>query len=125
MKQILDDMQGKNNLFLLIICGFCALTLLACSNAERTARRADAALAIGEYEEAASLYKRAYSQVSARDRALRGKLAYSMGEAFRHYGNVSRALSAYKNAERYGYTDSTSLRGAADMMRYAGDYKGA
>ena len=38
--------------------------LCACSNAERTTRRADAAMAIGEYQEAASLYRRAYMQTS-------------------------------------------------------------
>lgn len=99
--------------------------LCACSNAERTTRRADAAMTIGEYQEAASLYRRAYMQTSPRERASRGALAYKMGEAYRSYGNVGRALAAYKNAERFGVADSLVLRKQGDMLRYAGNYKGA
>lgn len=99
--------------------------LCACSNAERTTRRADAAMAIGEYQEAASLYRRAYMQTAPRERASRGALAYKMGEAYRSYGNVGRALAAYKNAERFGDADSLLLRKQGDMLRYAGNYKGA
>lgn len=99
--------------------------LCACSNAERTTRRADAAMAIGEYQEAASLYRRAYMQTSPRERASRGVLAYNMGEAYRSFGNVGRALAAYKNAERFGVADSLVLRKQGDMLRYAGNYKGA
>lgn len=99
--------------------------LCACSNAERTTRRADAAMAIGEYQEAASLYRRAYMQTSPRERASRGVLAYKMGEAYRSFGNVGRALAAYKNAERFGDVDSLLFRKQGDMLRYAGNYKGA
>ena len=99
--------------------------LCACSNAERTTRRADAAMAIGEYQEAASLYRRAYMQTSPRERASRGVLAYKMGEAYRSFGNVGRALAAYKNAERFGDVDSLLLRKQGDMLRYAVNYKGA
>ena len=99
--------------------------LCACSNAERTTRRADAAMTIGEYQEAASLYRRAYMQTAPRERASRGALAYKMGEAYRSYGNVGRALAAYKNAERFGVADSLVLRKQGDMLRYAGNYKGA
>lgn len=99
--------------------------LCACSNAERTTRRADAAMTIGEYQEAASLYRRAYMQTAPRERASRGALAYKMGEAYRSFGNVGRALAAYKNAERFGVADSLLLRKQGDMLRYAGNYKGA
>ena len=99
--------------------------LCACSNAERTTRRADAVMAIGEYQEAASLYRRAYMQTAPRERASRGALAYKMGEAYRSFGNVGRALAAYKNAERFGVADSLVLRKQGDMLRYAGNYKGA
>lgn len=99
--------------------------LCACSNAERTTRRADAAMTTGEYQEAASLYRRAYMQTAPRERASRGALAYKMGEAYRSYGNVGRALAAYKNAERFGVADSLVLRKQGDMLRYAGNYKGA
>lgn len=112
-----------------IIQGFVPVVIMsalcACSNAERTTRRADAAMTIGEYQEAASLYRRAYMQTAPRERASRGALAYKMGEAYRSFGNVGRALAAYKNAERFGVADSLVLRKQGDMLRYAGNYKGA
>lgn len=112
-----------------IIQGFVPVVIMsalcACSNAERTTRRADAAMTIGEYQEAASLYRRAYMQTAPRERASRGALAYKMGEAYRSFGNVERALAAYKNAERFGVADSLVLRKQGDMLRYAGNYKGA
>lgn len=101
------------------------LTLASCGNADRTLRRADAALALGEYYEAANLYKRAYSQLPAKERRRRGEVAFSMAEAYRRCGGVARALGGYRNAERLGLTDTLTLLRAGDMSRSMGDYRGA
>lgn len=107
-----------------ILCGTC-IFFIGCSNVERTIKRADSAMAIGEYQAAAALYKSAYYHTPARAREQRAKLAYSMGDAFQRYGNTARALSALKNAERYGLTDTLTLRMEGDLMRYSSDYKEA
>ena len=92
---------------------------------ERIVRRADNALAIGEYAEAAALYKTAYQRTPTTDRPKRGELAFKQAEAFRRYGNAARALGAYRSAERYKYTDTITLVREGDMMRLMGDMKGA
>lgn len=102
---------------LLLFCG--------CGSVEKSIKRGDAAWALGEYAEAAGQYKRAYSRIAPKDKAMRGKVAYKMGDAYRRYGNAARALGAYRNAERYHYTDTLTQYFIGEMLRLQGDYKGA
>ena len=99
--------------------------LASCSTVERTVRRAEAAEAIGEYAEAAALFRQAYQRTSPKDRAARGRLAYSMAECYRRYGQVARAAGGYQNAERYGLTDTLTLLRLGDMLRAQGNYRAA
>ena len=99
--------------------------LTACGNVDRTIRHGDAAMALGEYAEAAGQYRRAYSRIVPKDKARRGAVAYKMGRAYARYGNVARAVSALRNAERYQYTDTTTLRDLGHLLRMQGDYRGA
>lgn len=101
------------------------LTFAGCSTAEKNIRRAEAAWAIGEYDEAAAQYKRAYSRTPATEKEKRGKLSFLMGECYRHYGNSARALGAYLGAERYRFTDTTTLLRKGQMQLLQGDYKQA
>lgn len=111
---------------LAVVCGLsAAVSLVSCGSAERTLKRGDAALVLGEYCEAANLYKRAYQRTPAKERAKRGEIAYRMGDAYRRYGNAARALGAYRNAARYKYTDTLTYLREGDMLRLMGDYRGA
>lgn len=109
------------------MCMWILSTLIfsSCGSAEKSMKRGDAALALGEYAEAAGQYKRAYSQTSPKDKAQRGKIAYKMGDAYRKYGNVSRAIAAYQNAARYHYTDTLTNYYLGEMLRMQGNYKAA
>ena len=97
----------------------------SCGSVEKSIRRGDAALALGEYAEAAGQYKRAYSRTAPKEKALRGRIAYKMGDAYRRYGNVARAVGAFRNAERYHYTDTLTYYYLGELLRQQGDYKGA
>jgi len=101
------------------------LIAIGCSSAEKAIKRGDAAMHLGEYAEAAGQYKKAYSRTAPKDKAMRGKIAYKMGDAYRRYGNVSRAVGAYRNAERYKYCDTLTQYYLGEMLRLQGDYKGA
>ena len=100
-------------------------TLVACGSVERSVKRGDAALALGEYHEAATHYKKAYGRVPASEKTQRGALAYKMAECYRAYGNVARALGSYRTAERYKYTDTLTYYYIGEMQRSMGDYKSA
>ena len=69
--------------------------------------------------------KKAYSKYGPRERRERGAVAYSMAECYRRYGNTARALGAYRNALRYGVTDTLARFYEGEMLRYTGDYAGA
>ncbi len=112
-------------IYICITAVLITLGTTACSNVERTIRRAEAARTLGEHAEAANLYRRAYQRTPSTQKEQRGKLAYCMGEAYRRYGNTARALGAYQSAERYKYTDTLTWLRLGDMLRQKGDYKGA
>ena len=101
------------------------MSLTACGSAEKSLKRGDAALALGEYAEAAEHYKRAYARTPARERLKRGTVAYKLGDAYRRFGNAARAVGAFRNAERYERTDSFTYLRLGDAQRIMGDYKGA
>lgn len=82
-------------------------------------------MAIGEYAEAAGQYKQAYSRTSPKEKELRGRIAFKMGDAYARYGYTARAVGALRNAERYKYTDTLTLRLLGEQLQKQGDYKGA
>lgn len=101
------------------------LLLSACGSPERSIKRGDAAMAIGEYCEAAAQYKKGYSRITPTDRKRRGEVAYKMGDAFRRYGNTARALGAFRNAARYNKNDTLTQFYIGELLRMQGDYRGA
>lgn len=60
-----------------------ALTFVCgCGNADKTARKGEAALAIGEYYGAAEYFKKAYTQTPSKDKPKRALLALKMGQCY-------------------------------------------
>lgn len=111
-----------------IISYFILLALLGGGlSACKTAKLADAEekQRIGEYFEAASIYKKIYAKTSAQKRDLRGYIAFRMAECNRMINNTPRAISGYLNAIRYNYPDSTVYLRAAQMAHKDGKYADA
>ncbi len=90
----------------------------------KTAKLSDAVAKenLGEYYDAADIYKKVYSKTSSKDKAMKGSVAFHMGECFSKVNNAPRALTGYQNAVRYGYKDSTSYLHAAQMAHKSGQY---
>ena len=61
---------------------------------------------IGEYYEAAAIYRRVYTKTSPKKRDLRGYIAFRMAECNRLINSTAKAVSGYMNALRYDYPDS-------------------
>ena len=104
---------------------FTLFLLTACSSAEKSERKGDNALAIGEYYEAATQYKKAYQRTPNAQRDRRGLLAFKQADAFERFGYTARALGAYRSAERYKYNDSITKIRIATLCKMQGDYKSA
>ena len=115
-------MQKK--LYLIIYIAAVVVLLTGCG-AEQAIRKGDKFYALGEYYDASTQYRKAYSQTPAKDRTQRGKLALKMAECYRRINYTQKAIAAYNNAVRYKQTDSlTHLRLAQQLMKN-GSYKEA
>ena len=77
---------------------------------------------IGEYNEAANMYRKLYSKSKPDQRDMRAYVAYRMGICYQKINNVSRATSAYMNALRYNYPDSLLNLRIAQTYHQSGRY---
>ena len=73
------------------------------------------------YYEAAAIYRKVYTKTSPK-RDLRGYIAYRMVECNRLINNTAKATSAYMNAIRYDYPDSTVYLRMGQMLQKTGRY---
>ena len=101
------------------------LFLLTGCGVESALRKADKHYALGEYNEAANFYKKAYNGTKAKDKERRAEESFMMGECYRRIGNIGKAQGAYKNAVRYNHPDSTALLHLANLLLQNGDTKNA
>ena len=97
-----------------------ALWLLCSCGAEISLRKGDQKYALGEYTDAAALYKKAYAGTPASEKERRASTAFKLAECYRRTNYIPRALAAYRNAVRYHYPDSVVYRHLADMLRLDG-----
>ena len=77
--------------------------------ADNAMKKGDKYFALGEYYDAATYYKKAYSQTPAKERTLRGQRALRMADCYRRINQTQRAIAAYNNAVRYKVADTTAL----------------
>ena len=105
-------------LFLLIVSSLYSCKSAKLSDAEEKQR-------IGEYYEAAAIYRKVYTKTSPKKRDLRGYIAYRMAECNRLINNTAKATSAYMNAIRYDYPDSTVYLRMGQMLQKPGRYPDA
>ncbi|MDR1161498.1 MAG: tetratricopeptide repeat protein, partial [Tannerellaceae bacterium] len=80
---------------------------------------------IGEYNEAAAIYRKVFAKTPPKDRAMRGYIAFRMADCNRLINNTSRATSAYMNALRYNYPDSMVNLRLGQMYQKGGKYNDA
>ena len=115
-------MRYRNLLYILcvsvVIAGFSS-----CSVSARV-KRADKKYNIGEYYQAAEMYKQVYRHINSKDKAMRAHVAFNQGECYRILNN-SKATSTYKNAIRYHHPDSIVYLHYAQVLHYQGKYKDA
>ena len=99
--------------------------LLTGCGAEQAMKKGERFNALGEYYDAATQYKKAYSQTAAKERDQRGKIALKMAECYRHINYTQKAIAAYNNAIRYKQTDSLTYLHLAQQLMKNGNYKEA
>ena len=115
-------MKLKNILYIALAC-YWSMTFSSCSISARI-KRADKRYSIGEYYQAAEMYRQISRQLKTNDKSLRAHIAFQQGECYRILNN-SRAANSYKSAIRYQYADSIVYLHYAQVLEYQGKYKEA
>ena len=114
-------MQNKIHLILLLAVA----ALLTGCGADQAIKKGDKAYALGEYYDAATQYKKAYSQTPPKQRDQRGRLALKMAECYRRINYTQKAIASYNNAIRYKQADSLTHLHLGQQLMKNGQYKEA
>ncbi len=101
-------------LFMLFSCG-----------TERNLKRGEKHLALGEYFDASSEFKTAYSKTPAKERAKRGQIAKQMAYCYDKINSTQKAIAAYRNVIRYKQDDGDTHLAMARQLMKNGNYKEA
>ena len=116
-------MNSYRHISILALCSL-LLVLTGCSIQQRV-KKADKKFAIGEYYDAAQMYKQCNKQLNAKkQRELKAHVNYNMGECYRIL-NEPKAVNAYAAAIKLKYPDSTVYLHHAEALMYQGKYKEA
>ena len=98
--------------------------LCSCSIQKRV-KKADKKYEIGEYYDAAQIYKQCNKRINAKkQRELKAHVSFRQGECCRIL-NDTKAVSAYAAAIKYKYPDSIVYLRHAEALMYQGKYKDA
>ena len=111
-------------LFNIIFAGMACLLIMGCG-ADAAMRKGDKFFALGEYYDAATQYKKAYSQTKSKEKPLRGQRALKMADCYRRINYTQKAIASYNNAVRYKQVDSTALLHLGRLQLKNGSYKEA
>ena len=114
-------MQKKIHLILLLAVA----ALLTGCGADQAIKKGDKAYALGEYYDAATQYKKAYSQTPPKQRDQRGRMALKMAECYRRINYTQKASASYNNAIRYKQADSLTHLYLGQQLMKNGQYKEA
>lgn len=101
------------------------VALLASCGAEKNLKKAEKYMAIGEYYDAATQYKQAYTKTPPKERDRRGRIAGKMAECYRKINSTPKAIAAYRNMVRYNQATVADRLEFGRQLLKNGDYKQA
>ena len=101
-----------------------ALLLCSCG-ADKNLKRGEKHLALGEYYDAATEFKTAYSKTPAKERDRRGQCAKKMAYCYEKINSTQKAIAAYRNVIRYKQDDAETHLSFARQLMKNGNYKEA
>ena len=111
-------------LSIIILTILCAILTVSCG-ADQALKKGDKFYAVGEYYDAATQYRKAYTQTPSKERTLKGQRAMKLAECYRRINLTNKAISAYNNAVRYKQADSLTQFYLGQLHLRNGNYKEA
>ncbi len=112
----------KDFLYFYLILSY--LLLMGCG-ADQAIKKGDKFYAIGEYFDAATQYRKAYSQTPAKEKKLKGERAMKLAECYRRINFTNKAITAYNNVVRNKQEDSLTHFYLGQLYLKNGNYKEA
>ncbi|MBP5258498.1 MAG: OmpA family protein [Prevotella sp.] len=107
-----------------ILSAFFCVLFCACG-VDRTIKKGDKYLAVGEYYDAANQYRSAYSRTPSKDKKQRGMLAGKMAYCYDRINSTQKAIAAYRNVIRYNCDSVETHLALARQLLRNGNYKEA
>jgi peptidoglycan-associated lipoprotein len=115
-------MHSKISFYLSLLAVVFLVT--GCSMGARITK-ADKRYEVGEYFNAGEMYRNIYSNLTAKEKPLRARIAFQQAECSRLTNNFARAEQAYLNAIRNNYPDSIVFLRYAQSLQRNGKYADA
>ena len=112
----------KCHILILSVVG--ALLLISCG-ADQAMKKGDKFYAVGEYFDAATQYRKAYTHTPSKQRVLKGQRAMKVADSYRRIHFTTKAITAYQNAIRYKQDDSLTHLYMGQLHMRNGSYKEA
>ena len=112
----------KCHILILSVVG--ALLLISCG-ADQAMKKGDKFYAVGEYFDAATQYRKAYTHTPSKQRVLKGQRAMKVADCYRRIHFTTKAITAYQNALRYKQDDSLTHLYLGQLHMRNGSYKEA
>ena len=111
--------------FIYIVYTLMVAVILTGCGADKFMKKGDKFYSLGEYYDAATQYKRAYSAKPAKERATRGKRAKKLADCYRRINHAPKAIAAYNNVVRYKQEDSLTHFYLGQLYLRNGNYHDA
>jgi hypothetical protein len=111
--------------FIYIVYTLMVAVILTGCGADKFMKKGDKFYSLGEYYDAATQYKRAYSATPAKERATRGKRAKKLADCYRRINHAPKAIAAYNNVVRYKQEDSLTHFYLGQLYLRNGNYHDA
>ena len=99
--------------------------IMVSCGADHNMKKGEKYLALGEYYDAATQFKRAYQKTSPKDRGTRGQRALKMAFCYDKINYTQAAIAAYRNGIRYQQANVEDHLAYARLLLKNGDYKTA
>ncbi len=117
-------MKRKSTIYHIVAVVVVAMAVIACGT-DRHMKKAEKYLAIGEYYDAATEFKKAYQSTSTKEREKRGQRALKMARCYAKINQTQSAMGGYHNAIRYKQAELDDQLAYARLLLKNGEYKNA
>ncbi len=118
-------MRRFSAIFLHIVVVAAAVMAFSACGADKHLKKAEKYLALGEYFDAATEFKKAYQTTPPKERDKRGQRALKMAKCYAKINQTQAALAGYRNAIRYRQTELDDHLAYARLLLKKGEYKAA